>query len=144
MKLKVLALGACMSLVALGVTLIGAGLAVAQDASSGATDFNPAVQIVGWVCSNQNWVIYVLGLLAAHFGLSGASAILKKFGITEDSPALGLVVKVIRALAMDVKPPPATIVAQAAAIQEKDPSMVAPGTQPIAKAPPPGPSVVQP
>lgn len=91
-----------------------------------ATSIDPAQQFVGWVCGNQAWVSYVLGLLAAHTGLSVLSASLKKMGITADSPIIGALIPVIRALAMDVKPPPAVIVAQAAAIQASTPELAQP------------------
>ena len=114
--------------VLLAVVLVAAIIvphhAFAQDASAPVT-FNPAVQFVGWVCANQSWTVYVLGLLIAHTGLSGASAILKKYGITEDSPAVGFLVKVIRMAAMDVKPPQAAIVSQAATIMAASPSTTA-------------------
>lgn len=87
----------------------------------GPQSVDPAQQIVGWVCSNQDWVTYVLGILIAHTGLSAISAGLKKAGITADSPIIGALVPLIRLLAMDVKPPPAVIVAQANAIQAKGP-----------------------
>lgn len=90
------------------------GAAWAQDATaSTGPDPTGAASIVGWVCSNQQTVVYVLGLLIAHSGMSVLSATLKKAGITSDSP----IVKIIRLLAIDVKPPAETIVAQAEAIK---------------------------
>jgi len=69
------------------------------------------------VCQNQDWVSYVLAILLAHGGLSIVSAAMKKCGITRDSPLIGIIVPIIRVLALDLKPPPAVIVAQAQAIQ---------------------------
>jgi len=90
---------------------------------------DPGQQIVGWVCSNQAWVAYVLGIFIAHSGFSVLSAILKKYGVTSDSPIIGAAIPVIRALALDVKPPAATIVAQAVQIQN------AQAAQPTVKGP---------
>ena len=81
------------------------------------TSLDPGAQVVGWVCSNQAWVSYVLGILIAHSGLSVLSATLKKCGVTADRPFMSMLIPIIRALAIDVKPPPAVIVAQAQAIQ---------------------------
>jgi len=92
-----------------------------------AQDLDPAsvASGVAWVCTHQDWVTYAVIFLAAHFGFSLVSAAAKKYGLTADSPIVGLVVKLIRLAALDVKPPAAVVVAQAAAIQA-DPAKAVP------------------
>lgn len=74
---------------------------------------------VGWVCSNQSLVAWLITALCAHTAFSGLSAVLKKAGITDatQSRYLNLGIKIIRLLAVDLKPPPAAIVAQAEQLQ---------------------------
>lgn len=89
------------------LVLLGPVLAWAQDP-------NVAADIaagVSFACQHQDWIVYVLVFLALHFGCSGVSAIAKKLGIG------GPLVAVIRMIAMDVKPPDATVLAHAAEIQ---------------------------
>ena len=97
----------------------------------GTTTIDPAAQIVGWVCSNQGWVIYVIGILLAHSGFSVLSAFLKKMGITSDSPIVGMLIPIIRAVAIDVKPPAATVVSQAATIMAESDSVQANAVAPV-------------
>lgn len=85
------------------------GLIVNAHAQAPAPDASVIPQFVGWVCSNQGTVNWLLGILLAHLGLSITSATLKKFGITSNS----LVVQIIRLAAIDLKPPPQAIVAEA-------------------------------
>lgn len=87
-------------------------------------------ELVGWICANQSSATWFVGLfyaLAAHLGFSSLSGILKKFGISD-----GFMVWIVRLLAIDLKPPPATIVAQAAAIQS-GPAPVAAAEIPASK-----------
>jgi hypothetical protein len=77
------------------------------------TDPSVIPQFVGWVCSNQATVNWILGLLLAHLGLSITSATLKRLGITSNSP----LVQIIRLLAVDLKPPPQAIVAEAESLK---------------------------
>lgn len=96
--------------------ITGAAWAQEVSASAGPLDPTGAATIVSWLCSNQQTVIYVLGILIAHSGFSVLSATLKKAGITSDSP----IVKIIRMLAIDVKPPAESITAQADAIKAQE------------------------
>lgn len=81
--------------------------------------------LVGWACSNQTTVSWVLGFLLAHTGFSVLSAILKKYGVTADSPWLKVIIPIIRGLAIDVKPPPEVIVHHAADIVRASPDVAA-------------------
>ena len=104
-------------LVATGIIAVALLSTILPGALLAQTADDPSGLVFGWICANPTLVEGVLGFLIAHSGLSVISAFLKKFGITEDTPIVGPYVKIIRLLAVDVKPPPATIVAQAAAIQ---------------------------
>lgn len=83
-------------------------VAILAPLGADAQTVDPSQEIVGWVCSNQSTVSWVLGLLLAHLGLSLTSATLKKLGATD-----GPWVQIIRLLAVDLKPPPQAIVAEA-------------------------------
>lgn len=89
---------------------------VAADAQQQA---DPGTIAVGWVCSNQSLVAWLITALCAHTAFSGLSAVLKKAGVTDatQSRYLNLGIKIIRLLAVDLKPPPAAIVAQAEQLQ---------------------------
>lgn len=93
-------------------------LALAQDVQN-ATD--PGQTVIGLICANQTMVGWALSALIAHTGLSITSATLKKLGLTSDNPW----VKIVRLLAIDVKPPNAAIVQQAATILAASPGAVA-------------------
>jgi hypothetical protein len=91
------------------IILSGAALLVLLPLAADAQGSDPSAQLVGWVCSNQATVSWLLGFLLAHLGLSTTSAILKKLGVTDGSAT----VQIIRFLALDLKPTPAAIVAEA-------------------------------
>lgn len=110
----------------IGLMVLCVAPAFAQDASPA----DVAVFAVSWVCSNQEWAVWLTTLALMHVGFSAISAITKKLGITSDSP----IVKFIRLIAMDVKPPASVIVAQADAIRPAPP----------AQAMSPRPTVIQP
>ena len=114
MKLKIIA----------ALLLIATALASAY---AYAQVIDPGTAAVGWVCSNQTLVAWALSALIAHTGLSITSATLKKLGAYSDSPW----VKIIRMLAIDVKPQAAQIVQQAAVILANSPAVSqATGTNP--------------
>lgn len=118
--MRVLLVLAMLAVVAVAAILGPAALAQVQ------VPFDPSQQIVGWVCSNQQVVVYVLGLLIAHTGLSITSATLKKVGIDGSGGGiLGSLVGVIRFLAIDAHPTNISIVKQAGAIMA-DPAKAAP------------------
>lgn len=69
---------------------------------------------VGWLCAHQGYVILAISLLGGHAVFSFISAGLKKMGISE-----GALVAIVRAAAVDVKPPDATVLKSADAIATK-------------------------
>ena len=105
MKLKIIAV------LMLTATALASAYAYAQT-------LDPGMAAIGWVCSNQTLVAWALSALIAHTGLSITSATLKKLGAASDSPW----VKIIRMLAIDVKPQAAQIVEQAAVILASQPA----------------------
>jgi hypothetical protein len=96
--------------------LISAALAQAAVSGPASSSIELGTSIVGLVCSNQVLVASVITFLAAHFGLSVASGILKKAGATKNSPVIGAFIPLIRLLAIDTTPPPQVVVASATAI----------------------------
>lgn len=102
----------------LRVAVVTAFALVAGGARAWSQALDPLADAVSFACTNQAWIVYALGIAGAHLGFSVVSAALKKYGITE-----GGIVTIIRLLAIDVKPPAATIIKQAAAIQVANPGV---------------------
>ena len=107
-------------------------LALAQDASIN----NVAVAVYQWTCANPTIVEPILEwALGGISVILGLNATLKKLGATKDSgPILGWIVWGLRKLAVDVRPPPAVIVHQAAVIVENSPAALATGADPARMA----------
>lgn len=72
-----------------------------------------SIDVVGLICPNQDTAKAIIAFLGAHFGLSVVSATLKKLGISK-----GMIVAVIRFLAVDVQPLPKTVLANAEEVKE--------------------------
>jgi hypothetical protein len=115
---------------------------VAMGASATGDDVNTL--ILGWACTHQTLVLWAMGLLVPfglHFLASISAAVTKKFGWsgTDQIAFVRGLVKVIRAAALDFKPPPATMVANAAAVDQRVATAVflnpvpAPIVAPVAK-----------
>ena len=87
--------------------------ALAQAATS---PIDPGTQIVGFVCQNQTLMASIVTIFGGRLVIELVSAGMKKFGITSASPGMAAVVPIIRAIALDVKPPDAVIVKNAETI----------------------------
>ena len=103
-------------MLAIGIVLV---LSLAADAQDAASTADPGTMAVGWVCANQQLVGWAITALLAHAGFSGLSALLKKAGVSDatQSRYANLAIKLIRLLAVDVKPPPTVVVAQGEKLQ---------------------------
>ena len=99
--------------------------AFAQDTVGSAASNHAADVAYDWVCSNPTIVKPVLYLFAAYLANNAISAVMKKYGVTKDSPIVGIVARIMRLVAMDVKPPDAVVVKQAATIVAAAPEVVA-------------------
>ena len=77
-----------------------------------------AEKFVGWVCSNQTTVNWLLGILIVHGGASLISFGMKRLGITtaQASSASTFLINLVRVLAADGKPTPKNIAQEAGAI----------------------------
>lgn len=84
-----------------------------------------AQQFVGWVCSNQTTVDWLLAPLIVHAGASLISFGMKRLGITaaQASSAGAFLINTVRVLAADGKPTPGNIVQEAAVIVAHAPAV---------------------
>jgi hypothetical protein len=65
------------------------------------------------------WLVTIIGPAAI------ANAIMKKFGITKDSPVIGVIIPILRRLVLDVPPPPAVMLKNAADVLTAQPEIAA-------------------
>ena len=87
---------------------------------------------VGWLCAHQGLVITAISVLGGHTIFSFVSAGLKKMGISQ-----GALVAIVRAAAVDVKPPDQTVLVHAADIAAKqDVSVAVAVANAVANVPP--------
>lgn len=87
-------------------------------------------QVIGagydWICSNRSTVEPILEtVFGSWIATHVTGAILKKYGVTKLTPYIGKALSILRILNLDVTPPPAVIVKQAANIIAASPEIVA-------------------
>ena len=79
-----------------------------------------------WVCTNKSVVEPVLESILGFLGVAAtANAIMKKLGVTKDSPVIGAIIPALRMLVLDVHPPDHVIVSNAATVLAASPAIVA-------------------
>ena len=104
------------------IVTLAACTAFAQDATDGET----IAAIYSWACSNQNVVQPTLEVVLGLWGSTHlVSALMKKAGVTKDSPWIGRVAQGLRIINADVKPPEGEIVRQSAIILANKPEIAA-------------------
>jgi hypothetical protein len=97
----------------------------AVSAANAAQGIDPGTVAVGWIVAHQTLAASLITLFGGRLVVELISAGMKKFGVTKDSPGMSLIVPVLRAIAIDLTPPPQVVLANATAIVSKPAAVAA-------------------